>query len=180
MATQKTLINGQAYSYTDISFEIVGVDAAPGFVGIPIKSISYNSAQQKAMNYENSKYATSLSYGKKEFSGSVTFSLDSMELLRDAIFALGVRSRSITDLPATNIKITFMNKGKLNVHTIQFAAFLNENLSGAEGADQMEVSCDFIASYINYGLTTSFSAVSVSLDATNVLLNGNDNQGSLV
>jgi len=180
MATQKTLINGQAYSYTDISFEIVGVDAVPGFNGIPIKSISYNSTQQKAMNYENSKYATSLSYSKKEYSGSVTFSLDSMELLRDAIFSIGVTSRSITDLPATNIKVTFSNKGKINVHTIQFAAFTSEIFSGSEGADQMEVSCDFIASYVDYSSKSSYSGVSVALNTANTLLNGDDNQGALV
>jgi hypothetical protein len=44
----------------------------------------------------------------------------------------------------------------------------------------MEVSCDFIASYVDYSSKSSYSGVSVALNTANTLLNGDDNQGALV
>lgn len=151
---QNTLINGIAYSYVDMSITIEGLGPSQyvdGFVGIPIQSISYSANQQKTANYANSKYATSYSYGKVEFSGSISFTLDSMEYLRDKIFENFAESRSILDLPASTITITFSNKGKTNVHSIKNVIFTTENTDGSEGDDQFSVSCDFIASFINYG-----------------------------
>lgn len=173
--TQSTLINGQAYNFVDVQFQINGVSGVPGFIGIPIKSISYKASQTKTALYENSKYATAYSYGKKEYSGTVTFTLDSMELLRDAIFALTASSRSITDLPATDVVITFVNKGKKNVHTIHMAAFTSEDFSGSEGDASMNVTCNFISPFIEYGDNNAIVA-SLVLDAANTIINDSDNQ----
>jgi hypothetical protein len=162
---QNTLINGIAYSYVDMSVSIAGVNPvlyAGGFVGIPVKSISYDSTQTKTANYENSKYATSYSYGKVEFAGSLTFTLDSLEFLRDRIYELTSSSRSILDLPACDITITYANKGKINVHTIKNAVFTTEKCSGSEGDATFAVSCDFIASFINYGDISSLGTAAVS------------------
>lgn len=175
---QNTLINGVAYSYVDMNFSIQGLESAyaDGFVGIPVQSIDYTASQQKTANYENSKYATSYSYGKIEYSGSVTFTLDSMEFMRDRIFEITGDSRSILDLPPSDITITYSNKGKLNIHTLKNVIFSTENLSGSEGDDMFTVSCDFIASFVQYGDVTSGIGAVASLTK---VINNNDNQVNL-
>lgn len=172
-----TLINGQAYSFVDVTFDIVGLTNLANFNGTPIKSISYNSEQQKAMNYENSKFATSLSYGKMTFSGNVTFTLDSAEMLRDAIFLATVRERSIVACPPCEINITFSNRGKLNTTTLHNVVFTTENMSASEGDDTIQVTCDFICSYIDFGGIRG--KVELATLANNLAdsINSEDNQG---
>lgn len=173
---QKTLVNGQAYSYVDMSFHIDGITDLDGFVGIPIKSIDYNGNQQKSFIYENSKFATGVSYGKMEFSGSVSFTLDSFEFLRDRIFSYsGNISRSILDLPPVDITINYVNRGKFNSHVIHNVVFTTENLSGAEGDDNFGVTCDFMASFINYGDNIQ-GGVATFVN----IINSDDNQGNPV
>lgn len=158
---QKTLINGQAYSFVDAQFSIGNIALGTGFLGLPIKSISYNADQQKSMNYENSKYPTSYSLNKITTSGSVSFTLDTMEVLRDAIFDIN-GTRSIKSLAPTDIVLTFINKGKTNVHTIKSAIFSTENYSGSEGDDTMQITCDFIAANIDFGDKTVVTATVVT------------------
>ena len=151
----RTLINGIAYSFVDITISIPGLsDILVGFNGLPIKSISYNATQQKSMNYENSKYATSISLGKLTYTGNIGLTADAAEQFRDAVFSNFVEQRSIMAIPAININITFSNKGKINVTSIKNVAFTTENLTGAEGNDTIAVSCDFIASHIEFGGAT--------------------------
>jgi hypothetical protein len=173
---QKTLINGVAYSYVDLSISFEGTTVAAyadGFKGIPIQSIDYSSTQQKTANYENSKYPTSYSYGKVEFTGSVTFTLDSIEFLRDRIFELTAESRSILDLPTGDLTLTYANRGKANIHTLKNVAFTTENTSGSEGDDTFAVSCDFIASFIQYGDPTNVKFIAIAAVKE---IAGSDNQ----
>lgn len=171
-----TLINGQAYSFVDVSFDIIGVTELSGFNGIPIKSISYNASQQKSINYENSKYGTSVSYGKMTFTGSLGLTLDSCELLRDAIFSLGVRERSIVACPPCNIILTFSNKGKINVTTLHNVIFTTENMSGSEGDDTIGITCDFICPFIDFGRVSSVGAFATLANNLPDTINSGDNQ----
>jgi hypothetical protein len=163
--TQNTLINGIAYSYVDMSLTIGALyplQIASGFNGIPIKSIDYSANQSKSFNYENSSYATSLSYGKHEYSGSIKFTLDSFEFLRDQLYTLYGGTRSILDLPASDINITFANKGKVNSHVLKYVVFTKESNSGSEGDAIFSVSADFICSYINFGDPSKLGAVAIT------------------
>lgn len=146
-----TLINGIAYSFVDISISIGGLTPIVGFNGVPIKSISYNAVQQKSMNYENSKYATSISLGKLTYTGNIGLTADAAEQLRDSVFNVFQVERSICSMPAVDVTITFSVKGKINVTILKNVAFTTENLTGAEGNDTIAVSCDFIASHIEFG-----------------------------
>lgn len=173
----KTLINGQAYSFVDTTVDFGGLSVNSSFNGLPIKSISYNVSQQKTMNFENSKYATSLSYGKMTYAGSLTLTLDTAELFRDSIFKLGVRERSIVACPASNLTIKFGNRGKVNATKLFNVVFLTENLSASEGDDTMQVTCDFICSFVDFGSTSLIKSVvgtiiNDSLDS----INSGDNQ----
>jgi len=170
----KTLINGISYGFVDITFKISGLQAPLiGFSGVPIKSISYNASQQKVANFENSKFATSYSFGKMTYTGNVGLTADAAEQLRDAVFALGVPERSITAMPALDVTITFSNRGKINQTVLSNVAFTSENLTGAEGNDVISVSSDFICSYIDYGTASAPQvAVSAVFDYLSV-----DNQG---
>ena len=171
-----TLINGVAYNYADMAVQIGGAELTyDGFAGQPVQSITYNKSVNKVAHYENSRYTTAYSYGKEEFSGNITFSLDSLEFLRDRIYSyLGDTSRSITDIPAIDITVTYRNEGKLTTHTIKNVTFTSEDHGGSEGDDMMTVSCDFIASYIVYGAngdTLPQTAVAI------IETNQEDNQG---
>ena len=162
---QNTLINGIAYNYVDMSVSFAGITVpayAQGIVGIPVKNISYDATQSKTANYEYSKYATSYSYGKIEYKGTMTFTLDSLEFLRDRIFELFSGSRTILDLPACDVTITFANKGKINVHTLKNVIFTSEKTSGSEGDATFSVACDFLCSFINYGDPSALGLVAVT------------------
>lgn len=173
-----TLINGQAYSFVDVTFDFGGLIAVPGFNGVPIKSISYNVNQQTTANYENSKYTTSYSYGKMTYTGSVTFTSDSAELMRDAIYLLGVRERSIAACPAANLTLTFSNRGKINTTTIHNLKFTTENLSASEGDDTLQVTCDFIASFVDFGgISATTSVIATVINGGLDVINQGDNQG---
>ena len=174
----KTLINGQAYNFVNVQLSIDGVSSIPGFTGVHIKSISYNASQSKTANYENSMYATTYSYGKKEFSGSVTFTLDAAEFLRDAIFELGTNTRSLLDLPPTDFNIKFTNKGKFNSVKIRNVALKTENFSGSEGDATMGITCDFIASDIEYDKKTEL-LTAVLYETGAVIINQTDNQTAI-
>lgn len=174
--TQRTLINGQAYSFCDVIFDFGNLGTLPGFDGIPIKSITYNVSQQKTMNNENSKYATSVSYGKMTYNGSVTFTLDTAELFRDSIYKLGVRERSIVSCPAANITLTFINKGKVNVTTIHNVIFTTENFSASEGDDTLQVTCDYLASFVDFGGMSTISVIGTIVNNSTDILNSGDNQ----
>lgn len=180
MSQLVTLINGQAYSFVDVSFDIAGITPIPGFNGCPIKSINYNASQQKTANYENSKYATSYSYGKMTFGGSVTFTLDAAELIRDIIYIPAIRERSLVAMPSASITLTFSVKGKINKTKIHNVVFLNENLSGSEGDDQFTVTCDFLASNITYGDIGGVGHLATLAEGAADIINFGDNQGSIV
>jgi hypothetical protein len=172
-----TLINGIAYSFVDITFTISGLQAPLiGFSGIPIKSLSYNSSQQKTMNYENSKYATSVSFGKMTYTGNVGLTLDACEQLRDAVFALGSPERSLTAMPSLDASISYSVKGKKNETIIKNMMFINENMSGSEGNDTLAISADWIASYISFG--AALTPIAVVQGVYDFI--GSDNQGSTI
>lgn len=162
---QKTTVNGQAFSFVDIKVTIAELPFA-AFNGIPIKSISYNQSRQRVYNYENSKYPTSFSIGKATFTGSVTFTMDSFELLRAGITASTAGYTSITELPPINILIKYNNAGKSAATEIKGVLFTSENVSGSEGDDTFSISCDFVASDIFNGLevTKAFTIATINLD----------------
>ena len=174
--TPKTLINGQSYNFVDVTFDLGQLIAVTGFNGVPIKSISYDVSQAKSANYENSKYSTSYSYGKMTYQGTVEFTLDTAELLRDSIFSLGIRERSIVSMPATNITLTFSNKGKVNTTTIHNVIFLNEKMSAAEGDEQLKVTCDFLASFIDFGPVGGVSVIGTLAAGSLDIIHAGDNQ----
>lgn len=148
----KTLVNGIAYSFVDITVRIAGIGAPlVGFEGLPIKSISYNAQQQKTGNLENSKYITSYSYSHLTYTGNIGLTADAAEQLRDQIFALGLTERSICAMPALDITITLAVKGKANTTTLKNLVFTSENFTGSQGNDTLAVSCDFICSHIDFG-----------------------------
>lgn len=158
--TQKTLINNQAFSFVDCSISIgtlkPGVDFS--YVGIPIKSISYNVSQQKTMNYENSKYPTTYSLGKVSVTGSVTFQKDTFEALKADISAQTAGGKGIHDMPPLTITLNFVVKAKAAQTIITNVLFTTENMSAAEGDDTIQVTCDFIAANVlGTGVTTDGS-----------------------
>lgn len=165
------LINGQAYNFIDMSLSIGGITTIPGFTGLPIKGITYNTSRVKSANYENSRRATSYSYGIETVTGTLTLTADTAFYLKDAIFALGVTDRNLVSMPVVDITLSYINKGKSNVVVIKNVAFTTDNNGGSQGDDQMTTTADFIATEVKAGgvLATALTIASYVID--------NDNQG---
>lgn len=171
MATPRTLINGQAYAYSDIQFRLMGLPAYEGFNGIPIQGISFTENQPSDYHYENSRRPTAISYGNIEVNGSLTFTIDALETVRDRIFEFTGQSRSLVDLPPIDIYITFANAGKVNSIQILSAKLEGNDFSASSGDTMMQVTVPYRAAAITYGNLTVELAI-----AANQAINGNDNQ----
>lgn len=163
-----TLVNGQSYSFVNMTMQFSGVsDINPAFAGLPFKSISWNINRSKQANFENSTYATSYSYGKIEVDGSITFTKDTLEMIREGLAGAypvienKFTENSMVGLPAVDLIITYSVGGKANTVKLFYVTFTNEQHSGSEGDDQMNVTCDFIAARVSNSNKFTLSQVSL-------------------
>lgn len=142
-------------------------DINPAFSGLPFKAVSWNINRSKQANYENSTYATSYSYGKIEISGSITFTKDTLEMIREGlngaypVIENKFVENSMVGLPAVDLVITYSVGGKANVVKLMYVTFTNEVHNASEGEDQMTVTCDFIAARVSNSNKFTLSQVAL-------------------
>ena len=133
------LINGKAYEYADIIFDILGVPTPS------ISSIDYDEEQEKKNNFGAGHYAVSRGKGTRDVKVSFTMSMNDTEALRDAAL-----NGSLLSIPMFDIIIVFGNPQKPERHIIKNFEFTKDGVSGTTGDTDMKYKHDGIASHIQY------------------------------
>ena len=135
-----TLINGVAYSYSDIVFNILGVPV------VGVLEISYDDTQTIENNYGTGHKPISVGFGTIANTGSITLEMGEVEAL--AAVAPGGR---IQNIPFFDIGINFITEdGKLARHRLKKCRFKGRKVSGGVGNTQLSEALELHISDIDY------------------------------
>lgn len=133
------LVNGQAYDYTQIVVNILGVEISG------VSSINYTQEQPKTNNYGTGNNPVNRGRGAKECSASFELSMNEVEALRDI-----APNGSLLDIPSFDISVTFGNAQKVVTHTIKNAEFSNDGVETSQGDTDIRRTFDLTPSHILY------------------------------
>lgn len=133
------LINGEAYTHTQI--EII-------YLGVPLPSatsLDYGETQDKANNFGTGNRPVSRGRGAIDASGSIELSMNDIEAIRDA-----APNGSLLQIPAADMVIVFLNPQKPVTHIIKNLEWTTDQPSSSQGDTDIKLSLDFIASNIKW------------------------------
>lgn len=121
MAT--ALINGVAYEWSSIKFNVLGVPV------VGIDAIEYKDSQDMENNYGAGVQPVSRSYGQVSYEGSITLHMAEVEAIQDAI-----SSGRLQDAAEFDIVVSFQpTGGSIRTHTLQFCRFMENSRSLTKG-----------------------------------------------
>lgn len=129
-----TNINGQVYSWSDITATIAGVPVA-GITGI-----SYKEEQAIDAVYGAGNRQVGYSSGKITNTGSVTLLKEEVEALQAA--APNGRLQEIPEFPIVVSYLT--GDGKVAIHTLKFCKFKNNGREPKEGDMSIAITIDLL------------------------------------
>jgi len=116
-------VNGQIYSWGDMTCVIAGVPVAG------ISAVDYKEDQAMDPVYGAGNRQVGYSKGKITNSGSITLAKEELESLQKASF-----SGRLQDLPEFNVIVSFLTEdGKMANHTLKYCRFKNNGRSLSEG-----------------------------------------------
>lgn len=129
------LINGEAYSWSQITVNILNTPIAG------ISAISYSDNQEMQNNYGAGNYPVTQGVGKIEFEGSMTLHKEELEALQSA-----VSTGRLQDIPAFDVVISFIPIGGQNIktHTLKFCKFKNNGRELSQGDMMFEQQIDLL------------------------------------
>lgn len=133
------LINGRAYSYVDLT----AIGLGGSFPGL--KSINYEQTQEKPNNFGAAPLPVTYGVGKRDGSGSMTLSMNDVEILRDAI-----ANGNLLDIPPFDLILVFGNPQKPVTHVLQAVRFTNDGNSMAEDDTDIAMALNFVFADIKY------------------------------
>ena len=131
------LINGTAYSYSDIAATIAGL-AVYSFA-----AINYTQEQPKENNMGAGTLPVSRGRGAKNASGSMELDMDEVEKLRDAI-----AGGSLLDIAPFDITVTFINGVKTVTHILKNCEFVDDGVETSQGDTVVRRSFGLVISHI--------------------------------
>lgn len=134
MAT--ALINGNSYDWQQIVVTMLG---QPVF---SIKSVNYEVTQEKTNNYGQGNLPVSRGRGAKEFSASIEMAMDELVPIRQAA------GGSLVDIPAFDIKVTYVNAGKTVTDVLKNCEFMADGIEASQGDTEIVRSFDIMPSHI--------------------------------
>lgn len=114
MANGTVLINGQAYSFTDLKITVLGVEL------FSCSNIVATENQVKTNNYGSQGKPVSRGRGKKEYEVSLDLQLKDVERIKSLI-----PGGSLNDMPPTPVKALLdngTNKHEFTLFAFEFAA----------------------------------------------------------
>jgi hypothetical protein len=137
------LINGVAYTHADIVLVISGIPI------IGCTGINYSDKQMITPNYSTSQKATSVGFGKVENAGSVTLTLEAVEVLQALAANNGGR---IQNLPFFNVDISFFSaEGGIFIHhRLVKCRFTGRNPDSSVDNSQIEETLELFIGDIDY------------------------------
>jgi len=108
------LINGRAYSWSDLTINIMGV---PVF---GITAIDYEEKQEKTNNYGAGAKPVSRGYGNFTFEGNITLTVEEVESLEKS-----APNGNINKIPPFTIVVAYLPEGatKTKIEKLKFVEF---------------------------------------------------------
>ena len=124
----RALINGAAYSWSSIRFNILGLSI------IGISAINYKEKQEIEDIPGAGNRAVARGYGNITTESSITLHMNELQNLRDA-----VDTGSILDIPEFDIVVAFLPPaGKIVTHTLKNVRFAEDGVDAQQNAKNLE------------------------------------------
>ena len=140
MAGQEPLINGKAYSWSQIELSI-GQTEVYG-----ISKIGYSDNQEMQNNYGKGTVPVSRGYGKYVAEASITLSRTEIEALQKL-----VTSGRLQEIKEFDITVAYLPEGGTIVkHKIKACRFLNNGVDVSRGDMEMETELNLIVAVIDW------------------------------
>lgn len=141
MANARTtpLINGVAYSWADVTMNIMGVPI------VGVTDISYEEPQEVEGNYGAGNYPVSLGYGKVEPKASITLHMEEVEKITDV-----APNRRVQEIPPFDIVVNFLRGTKTVTHKIRNAVIKTNKRELKQGDKVFAVQFDLFCSHIEW------------------------------
>ncbi len=131
------LINGRAYSWADVSFNIGGVPV------IGVTKIDYDETQVKEDNYGAGVNPISRGYGRRNATANVTMRAEEVEALMDK-----APNKNLLDYGTFDITVQYMVGAVIKTHVLKNAEFTKNIRSMSEGDTKIDVDLPLIISHI--------------------------------
>lgn len=136
----EALINGQAYDFTNIQVNIMGVNV------VGVSAINYSTTQEKTNNFGTGNEAVSRGKGAKEPSGNFELSMNDVENIRDA-----APNRDLLDLPAFDIVLIYNNTGNpVRNHVLENVEFASDGVDTSLGDTDIRFTFDIAIGKVRY------------------------------
>ena len=133
------LVNGQAFSYVQIT---------PLFLGVPLvsmSSITYEEVQEKVNNMGTGNRPVSRGRGAIDASGSIELSMNDIEAMREV-----APEGSLLLLPASDFVLVFGNPQNVQTHILKNLEFTNDGGTGTQGDTDLKLTLNFVISNVQY------------------------------
>lgn len=131
------LINGRAYSWADVSFNIGGVPV------IGVTKIDYDESQVKEDNHGAGVNPISRGYGRRSATANVTMRAEEVEALMDR-----APNGNLLDYGIFDITVQYMVGAVIKTHVLKNAEFTKNVRSMGEGDTKIDVDLPLIISHI--------------------------------
>lgn len=126
------LVNGTAYSWSQIKLNILGVNP------VGVTAISYNETEEMEDNMGLGNRPVSRGYGGIETEGSITMHMEEVESLQDAS-----PTGRIQDIPEFDIVVSFLPRGGvIRTHVLKNCRFKTNGRDMSQGDMAIEVECE--------------------------------------
>lgn len=139
MAQGIALINGEAYDFTKIVVNILGLPISG------ISAVNYTQEQTKENVFGAGVLPVARGRGEKNAGGSIDLQMNEVERLRGA-----APDGGLTSIPPFDITVTYLVTGKVKVHTLKNCEFTNDGVEASQGDTSISRSFDLVMSHVLY------------------------------
>jgi hypothetical protein len=137
---QTPLINGIAYSWSNIKFNLFGVPV------VGIVAIEYDTTQKKENNYGQGNVPVSRGYGNKEFKASIEIYRDEWQRIIDAS-----PNKDPLAIQPFDIQVLFGGTSvSAKQDTLRSCEFLNDPFTVKQGDTKISIKIDLIPALIEH------------------------------
>lgn len=133
------LINGVAYSWADVTMNVLGVPI------VGVTEIMYEEPQEVEGNYGAGNYPVSLGYGKVEPKASITLYMEEVEKITNI-----APNRRVQEIPPFDIVVNFLRDTKVVNHKIRNVVIKTNKREMKQGDKVFAVQFELFCSHIEW------------------------------
>lgn len=135
-----TLINGKAYEFSDIEFELFGIRI------FDVKEIDYATKRNIANNYGSGEEPISRSNGVKTYEGKISLGMKEVEFIRDKMPA----GSDLTDIAPFTITVHYANNYRVTTHKLLYCQITEDNPKAKQGDTDIAIELPLAIGKIKY------------------------------